>query len=174
MNLPRRIISITSCGVLITSMSAARFVTGGSRMSRPVVVEPDPCSLLTPAEASVAIEQTSVAGKQLPDVPKSCFWSHSPTGADSSRRVVLVVVTASQFQTARRGMYNKIEPAAGVGDEAFYQTYPNNPLPLIWVKKGETNFTIRMITVLKPKPPFTLEEAQAKLLVLAKAAVGKA
>ena len=35
-----------------------------------------------------------MAGKQLSGVPKSCFWSHYPTGADSSRRVVLVIVTA--------------------------------------------------------------------------------
>jgi hypothetical protein len=174
MNTPRRLISIANCALLITSMSAARFVAGGSRLPRPMPVEPEACSLLTPAEAGAAFEETSVAGKQLAGVPKSCFWSHSPTGADSSRRVVLVIVTASQLQIAKRGMYNKIEPVAGVGDEAFYQVYPNNPLPFIWVKKGETNFTIRIITVLKPKPPFTLEQAKAKLLALAKAAVAKA
>ena len=174
MKTPRRRISIASCALLITSISAARFVAGGSRLPGPMPIEPEACSLLTPAEAGAAFEETSVAGKQLSGVPKSCFWSHSPTGADSSRRVVLVIVTADQFQIAKRGTFTKIEPAAGVGDEAFYEVYPNNPLPFIWVKKGATNFTIRIITVLKPKPAFTLEQAKAKLLVLAKAAAGKA
>ena len=175
MNTPRRIISIASCGLLITSMSAARFVTGGSRLSRPVLVEPDACSLLTAAEASAAFEQTSVAGKPDKYVPGLCAWTHDPNGADSSRRVVLVIVRPGQFQMAKRpGTPTPIEPVAGVGDEAFYQVYPNNPLPLIWVKKGATNFTIRIITVLKPKPAFTLEQAKAKLLVLAKAAVARA
>jgi hypothetical protein len=174
MNTPRRLISIANCALLITSMSAARFVAGGSRLPRPVPIEPEACSLLTPAEVGAAIEETAVAGKQLNDVPKSCFWSHDPKGADSSRRVVLVLVTPGQFQTASRNGYNKTEPVAGVGDKAFYQIYPDNPLPLIWVKKGETNFTIRIITLRKPKPPFTLDQAKAKLLVLAKAAVAKA
>lgn len=66
----------------------------------------------------------------------------------------------------------KIEPVSGIGDEAFYQIYPNNQSPFIWVRKGNDTFVIRILTQLKPKP-FTIDQEKAKEAVLAKAAVGK-
>jgi hypothetical protein len=65
-----------------------------------------------------------------------------------------------------------IEPISGIGDEAFYQIYPKDQSPFIWVRKGNTAFAIRIITWLKPKP-FTTEQEKSKEAVLAKAAVAK-
>ena len=66
----------------------------------------------------------------------------------------------------------QIESVSGIGDEAFYQIYPHNQNPFIWVCKGNTAFSIRIITTLEPRP-FTNDQERSKLAALAKAAVGK-
>jgi hypothetical protein len=51
--------------------------------------------------------------------------------------------------------------------------YPKGQSPFIWVRKGNTAFDVRIITRLKPEPPFTIEQEKSKEAVLAKAAVAK-
>ena len=65
----------------------------------------------------------------------------------------------------------KIEPITGIGDNAFYQLFPADS-PMLWVLKGNTAFSLRIITRLKPAP-FTTEQEKSKEAVLAKAVVAK-
>src|SRR5262249_59103164 len=103
-----------------------------------------------------------------------CVWSHDPAASDSSCRVALSVRSVRSFQIAMHPAITtiKVEPISGIGDEAFYQIYPNDQSPFIWVRKGNDAFAIRVLTRLKPKP-FTLQQEKAKLAALAKAAVAK-
>ena len=78
MKTQRRLMSIASCGLLLASIAAMRFRGEASR-------EVDACSLLTPAVASTALEQSSLPGKRLVnDGPTLCVWSHDPAASDSS------------------------------------------------------------------------------------------
>jgi RNA polymerase subunit RPABC4/transcription elongation factor Spt4 len=169
----QRMRSIASLGLLLTSMSGTRYAAG----THPTLSRQGPsdgCALLTAGDASTALEATSLPGKHLLESDsKLCGWSHDPKLSDSSSRVVLVIVRPAQFTIAKNSGFTKAEPVSGVGDEAFYQIYPNNPSPFIWVRKGSGALSIRILTRLKPSPPFTIDQSKSKLLVLAKAAVAK-
>jgi hypothetical protein len=169
MRTPLRFLSITSCGLLVASVSAARLLS-------PEQDQREACTLLGAADASTALEVSSNPGKRpMESDPQLCAWSADPKLSDSSRRVVLAVVSPKQFQIALHSTNPviKVEPVSGIGDEAFYQLYPNNASPLIWVRKGTSAFSIRIITRQKPQPPFTVDQEKAKETVLAKAAVAK-
>jgi hypothetical protein len=101
-------------------------------------------------------------------------WSNDPAASDSSRRVTLVTHSLASFRAAAHPAITtiKIESVSGIGDEAFYQIYPKDAPPFIWVRKGNTAFDIRIITGLKPRP-FTVEQEKSKETVLGKAAVAK-
>jgi hypothetical protein len=146
----------------------------GSHSSSPTRSETEACTLLTTADASNALEVSSVPGKRLvASSPTGCVWSNDPAASDSSRRAVLNTHTPTSFQAAKHTVITtiKIEPVAGIGDDAFYALYPAGP-PFIWVRKGNTAISIRIIIGTKPLP-FTVAQEKAKLLVLAKAAVAK-
>lgn len=167
-----RIVSIATSGLLLASISATRTAVG-SRATSSAPSAPAACTLLTAADATTALEQSSLPGKELVDAT-GCVWSHDPAASDSSRRVVLMTRSLRSFQAAMHPAITtiKIEPVSGIGDEAFYQIYPNNQSPFIWVRKGNDTFALRILTQLKPKP-FTIDQEKSKEAALAKAAVGK-
>ena len=178
MNTQRRIISIAGCALLLISISAKRFVVGDARVPTAARAEPEACSLLSPADASAALEVKSLPGKRITDSdPKGCIWS-DPGASDSSRRVALVLVSLNSFHIANRPAVATIEKVTGIGDEAFYQAYPNSSKtlppssPFLWVRKGNSAFSLRILTRLKPKP-FTIEQEKTKEAALAKVAVAK-
>jgi hypothetical protein len=174
MDTQRRIISITSCTLLLVSLSATRFAVAGSRVAPSAHGDTDACTLLTAADASKALEVASHAGKRLVESsPRGCVWSNDPAASDSSRRVALVIHAPAAFQAAKHTVITtiKIEPVAGIDDEAFYQVLPVAS-PFIWVQKGNTVLSIRILTRLKPKP-FTIEQEKSKEAALARAAVAK-
>lgn len=170
---PRRVTSIATVGLLLASIAATRFVTGRAGDALSVHRASGLCDLLTAAEASAALEAKSLPGKAIVD-STACAWSDDPAVSDSSRRVTLSSHTVRAFQFAMRPAIKtiQIEPVSGIGDEAFFQIYPNNQSPFIWVRKGNKVFAIRILTQLKPKP-FTIEQEKAKEAVLAKAAVAR-
>ena len=175
MNTQRRILSIASCGLVLVSISAARFASAEPHGPVSTQEQKDACNLLAAGDASTALEVKSLPGRHtLESNPGLCVWSDDPKGGDTSRRVVLVIVSQAQFKIAGRGTVPtiKIEPVGGVGDEAFYQIYPGNASPFIWVRKGNSAFSIRILASLKPKP-FTIDQEKSKELVLAKAAAAK-
>jgi hypothetical protein len=172
MRTQRRFISIATCGLFLVALSATRFVAGShappSARSGPVT-----CALLTTKDATTALEVPSQPGKEFID-STGCIWSNDPNASDSSRRVTLNMHSLRSFQIAKNAAVTtiKIEPVPGIGDEAFYQIYPKDQSPFIWVRKGNSTFDIRILTQLKPKP-FTVEQEKSKEAVLAKAAVAK-
>ena len=162
MHSQRRLASILTVALLLVSITAMR------------VAAPAACTLLTTADASTALEKPSQPGKEFAG-PTSCQWSNDPAASDSSVRVTLNTHSVRSFQIAMHPAITTItiEPVSGIGDEAFYQIYPNGQTPFIWVRKGDNTFDVRIITRLKPKPPFTNDQLKSKIAVLAKAAVGK-
>jgi hypothetical protein len=162
----RQLVSLAACGLLIASASAARFVGHSSHA-------PAACTLLTAADASKALERTSQAGKEIAG-PSACVWSDDPAASDSSRRVTVSTHALAAFRYAMHPAIKTIaiEPVSGIGDEAFYQIYPKEQSPFIWVRKGDAAFAIRILTGSRPRP-FTLDQEKAKEAVLAKAAVAR-
>lgn len=156
-----RIALTTGSAFLVFSISAARFSP----------LQKTACSLLSTAEASTALGQQSQAGATEFDT--GCVWSHEAPPKDTSRQLHVEFHTIRAYNIAKGGnAITKIEPVAGVGDDAFYQLYPNGATPFIWVKKGDQSISIRVMTKRKD-PPFTEAQLKSKLLVLGKAAVGK-
>lgn len=171
----RGIISIAIRGLLLLSISATPFVAAVPRASSPARSEVEACTLLSNADASKALEVSSVSSKRLVESsPTGCVWSNDPTASDTSRRVALVTHSPTAFQVAKHPAITaiKIEPVASIGDEAFYQLYPGDSSPFIWVRKGNAAISIRILTGAKPRP-FTLEQEKSKVATLAKAAVAK-
>ena len=173
MHIQRRIISIPTYGLLLVSISATRFVATGSHAPPSARSAPVACTLLTAGDATTALELPSQPGKELVN-STGCVWSNDPAVSDSSRRVTLMTHSLIAFRAAIHPAITtiKIEPVSGIGDEAFYQVYPKDRSPFMWVRKGNTVLDIRIITRLKPKP-FTIEQEKAKEAVLAKATVAR-
>jgi hypothetical protein len=167
-----RVVSITACGVVLPSLAATPFVVPSSSSVAPA--ETEACSLLSTADASKALEATSVPGKrQMEQSATGCVWSNDPAARDSSRRLVLNTHSVTAFGMAKRGTVAtiKIEPVSGIGDEAFYLLFPSGS-PFIWVRKGNNAISLRILTWDKPRV-FTNDQDKAKLAVLAKAAIAK-
>ena len=175
MHTQRRIISIATYALLCGSMSATRFVAVGSHAPPFAATAPVACTLLTTGDATTALGVPSQPGKEFVD-PTGCVWSNDPGASDSSRRVTLVTHSLAAFKAAMHPAITtiKIEPVSGIGDEAFYQLYPKGQSPFIWVRKCNTAFSVRILTRLKPEPPFTTEQEKSKEAVLAQAAAAKA
>lgn len=162
-----RIASAATSLLLLLSLTAAR---SGARTSSAI----DACSLLTVADASKALEQTSQPGKRMmPSSPDGCIWSADPAASDSSRKIALNTHTARAFGFGKSPAITtiKVEPVSGVGDEAYFQIYPAPQSPFIWVRKGSNAISIRIMGTKTNQ--FSLAQNKDKLLTLAKAAVGR-
>ena len=177
MSAQRGINSIVICGLLFISISATRFMAAGSRVSSSTRSDPEACTLLTAADASKALEVSSVTSQRMvASSPTGCVWSNDPAAGDTSRRVLLVTHTPRAFQIAKHPAIAtiKIEPVTGIGDDAFYQLYPaKSRVPLlIWVIKGNIAISVQVQTGRHPSA-FTDEQEKSKTAVLAKAALAK-
>lgn len=172
MRTPRQLLTAASCCLLIVSISATR---GAARsLSSPVAHgAPAACTLLTTAEATKAMEVPSQPGKEFMD-PTGCMWWSDAAESDTCRRIAVNTHSLRAFQAAMHPAITtiQVEPVSGVGDQAFYQIYPHDENPFIWVRKGNDAFSIRIITRLKPRP-FTQAQEKAKDLALAKAAAAR-
>lgn len=168
-----RMLSIGVAGLLLASSTATRSVAVSLHPATPAQGVPVACTLLTAADATKALEAQSQPGKVLVD-SATCVWSDDPAASDTSRRVVLATRSLRSFQAAMHPAITTIvvESISGIGDEAFYQIYPKDQSPFIWVRKGNVAFALRIMTGVKPKP-FTIAQEKSKEAVLAKAAVAK-
>lgn len=173
MNTQRRTVSIATCGMVLVSLSAARFVAAPPHASFSSRNAPAACTFLGTGDATTALGVPSQPGKQFID-STGCVWSNDPAASDSSRRVILNTHSPASFGFAAHPAITtiRIEPVAGIGDDAFYQIYPGDASPFIWVRKGTVTFSIRILTRIDPSP-FTRDQEKAKEAVLAKAAVAK-
>ena len=173
MSAQRKIISITISGLLLSWTSVPR-LTAASPVRPPVGRNVDACSLLTVADASKALEVTSLPGKRLvASSPKVCMWSDDSTGEITHRRITLSIMSVAGFQVGKSTRSPKItiEPITGIGDEAYYEMVKSDS-PFLFVRKGNTGFSVRILNGLKLKA-FTREQEKAKEADLAKAAVAK-
>jgi hypothetical protein len=162
-----RIASAAVVLLLVLSTSASRFVAANQN-----TVEAG--TLLTTADASKALEQSSQPGRRFMDSdPTFCMWSADPKMSDSARKIAVNTHTQRAFEFAKKPAITTIviEPVSGVGDEAFYQIYPKGQSPFIWVRKGSKVFSIRMLGT--KTNSFSIEQDKAKELALAKVAVTK-
>jgi len=156
-----RVVLTAGSVFIAVSTSAARFTP----------TQKTTCSLLTTTEASTALGQQSHAG--VTEFDTGCVWSQDAPPRDTSRQLHVEFHDIRAYDIAKHGnAITKIEPVAGVGDDAFYQLYPNGASPFIWVKKGNQSISIRVMQRRKD-PPFTEAELKSKLLVLGKAAVAR-
>ena len=174
MDARRAITSIANPGLLLLAMSATGYKAADWHDSLRDRNELEACTLLSNSDAAKALDVATTSSKRLVEAsPRGCVWSNDPAASDSSRRVALVLHAPAAFQAAMHTVITtiKIEPVAGIGDNAFYQVFPADS-PMIWVLKGSTAFSLRIITRLKPAP-FTIEQEKAKEAVLAKAVVAK-
>ena len=173
MHARRPLFPMAICGVLLFSIAATRSNAARSHATSVTHRAPVACTLLTNADATKALEVPSRPGKELVN-STGCIWWSDPAESDTSRRVTLVTHSLTSFRVAMHPAITtiKVEPVSGIGDEAFYQIYPHDQNPFIWVRKGDVTFDVRIITRLDPKP-FTLAQEKAKDAVLAKAAVAK-
>ena len=164
MSVQHRVLSLVAVGSIVASVAATRHAAAGA---------PAACSLLTAAEASTALGAPSRAGKEFMS-PAACMWSNDPAASDTSRRVALVTHSVMAFNIAKKPAISTVtvEPAPGIGDEAFYQIYPRGQNVFIWVRKGNVAISINILTREDPRP-FTDDQKKARVAVLAKAAVGR-
>jgi hypothetical protein len=161
-----RIATATTSLVLLLSMTAARPVPA----QKPI----EACTLLSLGDVSKALEQSSKAGRRMVESsPDGCIWSADPAASDTSRKVALNTHTPRAFMIMKSSTNPAIkrEPVSGLGDEAYYQIYPAPGEPFIWVLKGNTAISIRVMGTKANR--FSFEQDESKLLALAKAAVGK-
>jgi hypothetical protein len=163
---------LATCGLFVllasidTSVAASRAHVGAA-------VAPEACALLTAADASKAIGATSLAGsRMIASSPRECIWSDDPEHGMNSRRVTLTVMPPVAFQMGKADPKIKIEPASGIGDEAYYEVFKADS-PFLVVRKGNTVFAVRVLNGGGKLKAFTLEEEKAKEADLAKAAVAR-
>ena len=132
----------------------------------------DACSLLTTAEVSAALEIKSLPGKfAFAGSPKACIWSDTPEASLDSRRVTLSITSSTvAFNNMKSSPRITIEPASGIGDEAFYALAGPHETPILQIRKGTSVLALRILNGLKSKP---LADVKAKEASLGKAAAGR-
>jgi hypothetical protein len=163
---------LAMCGLFVVLASIDTSVAV-SRTHVGAAVAPEACALLTTADASKALGVTSRAGERMiASSPKECIWSDDPEHGMNSRRVTLTILPPVAFQMGKADPKIKIEPASGIGDEAYYEVFRADS-PFLVVRKGGAVFTVRVLNGGGKLKAFTLEEEKAKEAELAKAAVSR-
>ena len=117
----------------------------------------NPCGQLTPAEVSAALGETVAAGKQAGT--KTCSWSaEKPT-----HQVVSLMYSPPGDWTRRKTRpmpgVTKTD-VSGIGDEAFAETAAN--FTTLYVKKGSTEFMVRVYGVPDPGRQLAIEKPIAQ------------
>ncbi len=136
----------------------------------------DPCSLLTAAQVSGALEVAVSAPHQVDQF--SCEWSEHGANVMRGKRVLLHIVgsvgtltPAKQFNTIKMPLPVKgitKTPLSGVGDDAVYGIVGGSA-PELTVKKGNFVFQIRI----QGLPRNQINEIEAKEKTLAQDVLAK-
>lgn len=127
----------------------------------------NPCSLLTPAQVSAALE-VPAAGKSFGS--NICMWIQTGVKPGSLKRRADVVILIMQGYTqgyAVAKMPNAPTAAthvSGLGDDAYYLSMTSGKAMELRVKKGSVAFGIR---VQRNGTPFTPDQIKAKEKTLA-------
>ncbi len=107
----------------------------------------DACSLLTAAQVQAALGVPVSPGKA--PVPKSCQWKQEAKPGAEVVNTDLNLWDIHQFnlqKTSAALVQATITPVTGLGDEAYYRskTTPHSQSELLFVKKGDAAFSIRI------------------------------
>jgi hypothetical protein len=88
--------------------------------------------------------------------------------------VTLEILKPNAYDVAKSsGNGTKVEPVAGIGDDAYYlESIKGSQPPYLYVRKGRTDFQVRILNGLNFKA-FTLAQEEAKEADLAKAVAAK-
>jgi hypothetical protein len=165
------VIPLAACALFLLVASIDSASAADRALAQPAA-DVDACALLTTAEVSNALGVTSLAGARLvASSPKACIWSDDPKHGFDHRRVTLSILGLPGFQVGKSNTRIAIEPASGIGDEAYYELFKSDS-PFLVVRKGNTAFSLRVLNGLKLKA-FTLDEEKSKEADLAKAAASR-
>ncbi|MBA3876346.1 MAG: hypothetical protein C0498_05330 [Anaerolinea sp.] len=120
----------------------------------------DVCGLLTPEELKAQLGVDFPAGtvKFVSGSTATCDWE-TPVGQSSA----LVSLTVEAFDSTQWDMTKKRDsarPVPGLGDDAVFGF-----LDVLWVKKGDLDFTIQMVILPAPSAA-TLDAAKIELAKL--------
>ena len=124
-----------------------------------VAAPPDPCTLLTAAQASAALGATVPAGKPL--APTVCEWKEEGKAGAALLRLDITVITPERFARTKSATIGTVTNVNGIGDDAYYATLKSGQTinTGLSVKKGGTAVVIRVMGIGGQK---TVEEYQAK------------
>jgi hypothetical protein len=117
----------------------------------------NPCAQVTPAEVSAALGETVAAGQQAGT--KTCSWSaNKPT----HQVVSLMYSPPGDWNTRKTRPMPGVTKASvsGVGDDAFAETAAN--FTTLYVKKGSTEFMVRVYGVPDPTRQLAIEKPVAQ------------
>ena len=141
---------------LLVPMIVAALVASGARTAG-AQAPANPCAQVTAAEVSAALGETVAAGQQAGT--KTCSWSASkPT-----HQIVSLMYSPPGDWTMRktRSMPGVTKASvSGLGDEAFAETAAN--FTTLYVKKGSTNFMVRVYGVPDPTRQLAIEKPIAQ------------
>jgi hypothetical protein len=128
----------------------------------------DPCTLLTSAQASVALGAAVSVGKPLASTV--CQWQQEGKTGIEALKLDLTFITPDRFARTKSATVGNVTNAAGVGDNAYYSTIKSGSTinTGLYVKKGDTAIVIRVFAGHK-----TAEEYQAKEKAVAQAILPK-
>lgn len=130
----------------------------------------DPCSLLTPAQVSAALE-VPAAGKSFGS--KVCMWVQTGVKPGSAlRKVDLLILVMQGYNLAETTPNSRtsVTPVSGLGDDAYYFAMTSGQYMELRVKKGTVAFGIR---VHRSATPFTTDQIKAKEKALAQDILAK-
>jgi hypothetical protein len=133
-----------------------------------VAAPPDPCTLLTAAQASATLGATVPAGKPL--APTVCEWRQEGGAGTALLRLDITVITPERFARTKSATIGTVANVSGVGDDAYYATIKSGQTinTGLSVKKGQTAVVIRVMGGHK-----SVEEYQAKEKAIAQAILPK-
>jgi len=133
-----------------------------------VAAPSDPCTLLTPAQASAALGGTVAAGKPLAGTV--CQWQQQGKAGTELLKLDVNLITVERFARMKSVTVGTVTNVGGLGDDAYYSTLKTGRISIttLNVKKGETAVVIRVSGGEKP-----VEEYQAKEKAVAQAILPK-
>ena len=102
---------------IVTSILISGLILLGASSS---IAAPDPCSLLTTAQASAALGGSASAGTPLASTV--CAWKQQGKPGDALLRLTITVITVERHDRTKSITAGAVTNVAGLGDDAFYAT----------------------------------------------------
>lgn len=148
----RSVCSLLLCAALLSACSNSTPQASGSKTaseSAPTKPSPrklrDPCSLITQAEISAAMQIQFDAGNSSKMPPEFLGAIGTPlncTYKSGNQQVTLLIYQGTRPYDTQKGLsgfQKTLQPVAGVGDSAFWDTASTS----LWVQRGDVGLTLQ-------------------------------